>query len=205
MSKHSDRTDSRSAYQRIEAQEQRKLAEQDEYREIIERAEAASDADAVRARLRELRWQGLLEVMRGQRFPPSHQDWEHWLGLSWDEIPQRRKLAALEDQELARRIHFYGEIAEHTERIKAMAVFAEAVGITDGPPVLHFWTQRAVLCELLSHAHHLQLPDGYDPESLEAMLQTIDLIGEALCQDPDSFATIGAELDRLIMELEDSE
>lgn len=193
--------------QRIEVLEQRKLAEQEEYREIITAAEAASDAETVSARIRELGWQGMLDLMSELRFPPCHTDWKCWLGLDWRDIPHRRKLDGLEDQELASRIYFYGETADHTERLKAMACFAQTIGMscTHAVQVFELWSQRAVLCEVLRHVRQSDSPLAHHRGSLEAMLETIDLMGDIVCEDADGIVRISSALECLIAEVEAEE
>ena len=123
------------------------LAEQDVYRDRIEAVIEVSD-DKVNAKLVELGGAGILEIMKDERHPPSSQERQDILNQSWEEIPSRIRIDTIEDKDIGCQTYFLNEVAEHRDRIKAIAVFCEALCINRDNKhaglVFRFWTQYSV-------------------------------------------------------------
>ena len=159
------------------------LAEQDVYRDSIEAVIGVSD-DEVNAKLVELGGAGILEIMKDERNPPCSQERQDILNQSWDEVPSRIRIDTIEDKDIRSQTYFLNEVAEHRDRIKAIAVFCEALCINRDNKhaglVFRFWTQYSVYHLLaeeqkgVSEEVHISMC-----EMAQAMKEVIDIFAKS--------------------------
>lgn len=107
----------------IKQAEAARLAEQDGYRKIIEAAFATPATEAHEQLLKELDGDGINALMSGECFPPTWEDWKRIKGYEWHQIPKQMKLEQVEDKDISFWLYMLSEVAEHTQRLKAMAKF----------------------------------------------------------------------------------
>ena len=84
---------------------------------------------------------------------PTSQDWKEFAGLDWSEIPKCKIIDQIEDTDIRHAAYFYSEIAEHTERIKATAMFyrhAQANTILSAT-LLNLWIKNS--CQSQKNAY----------------------------------------------------
>lgn len=152
------------------------LAEQDFHRERIEAVSNVSDHD-LRVELAELGGDGIAKVMENEHWPATHQDRKKHLQQSWDEIPSRIRIDKIQDEDIRHQTYFLNEVAEHRDRIRAMAVFSEAVGSRLDHKlvylIFHFWAECKICSQL---AQEQQTIDQEKSNMLEQNAQALETL-----------------------------
>jgi hypothetical protein len=129
-----------------EAQEAR-ILEQDRYRVILDIAlkteESWEDYSTKLEAIGGL--SGMYRLMQDQQYPPTYQDWEE-MGIGWQVTPQRKMIDKIKDRKVGCALYFYSEIADHTQRLSAMATYYQHFGATSEFGDLNFrvWTRQTV-------------------------------------------------------------
>lgn len=126
----------------------RTLQQQDILRERLELLRKTGTPDYRDRLLDKGGWSWLIEQMRDENYPPTHQDRKKLLDQDWDEIPSRLKLETIEDFDIRASTYFLGEVVEQTQRISAITRFREILGANPDDPLtsqlFHCWERHCV-------------------------------------------------------------
>jgi len=106
----------------IKQAQEYKVNEQEKYRAIINGAMRTSVSAKHFQEYEALGNDGFEALMSGESWPPTDQDWAT-MGVTWEKIPKRQQLKQVDDDDIAMTAHFYGEVADQTVRLKAMAKY----------------------------------------------------------------------------------
>lgn len=176
----------------IKYAEKLKLAEQDEYRAIIDRIGIEGWSIEIDT-LKEMGWDGIKERMLGLVWPPCHEDFKTWLKLEHDEIRDYKRISTIEDDDIRIHVYFYNEVAQHTKRIKVLAALHELLGEpTEKTNVAHFWfVEYLSMVSLVDEATQLGMTEK--AVSLSQCLQAFDDVGEMFVENLDDFFPITEE------------
>lgn len=128
----------------IKQAEKARLDEQDFYGSIIEKARKTPVTEEHEKQLSDLGFEGIEKHMAGESWPPASQDWRHFKGYAWNEIPKRKRLDQIADKDIRYAIYFYSEIAEHTLRIKAIARYCSLFGAVNDNIYREFISWRVI-------------------------------------------------------------
>ncbi len=184
-----------------------KKKEQDIYREKIVHSDDPEVCKKVKERIKALGWAGVLKEMAGETYPPIPEKRKQHLGLKYDEALAQQKINRIEDWDLRCSVYFYNEIAEHTQRIKAMAAFCENIGpITpDSGVLLNFWISRETYVQLRREAEELGMEEKH--ESLGHCVEAWDKVSEIIVEAIDEQEDRGSDedLEALIEQKEEDE
>jgi len=157
------------------------LVEQDVYRERLDGIEVVSE-DKVIENLAKLGWEDIAEIMKNERYPACCQDRTELLDQQWDEIPPRIRIEQIEDKDIRCQTYFLNEVAEQRDRIRAMAVFFETIGVSHNSRssstiIFNLWTRRSIYLQLSNELVGLNEEESNSMRSLaEAMEEVIDIL-----------------------------
>lgn len=175
------KVDKEATIQALKQADEAFLKEQDHYIEVIDRVNKNTGVDESVDICG-----GCLDTffatMNDCSYPPHPGDRESWLEIQHNETLPKLKLNKIVDNDIRMKTYFLNETAEHTQRIRAMAMFSERVGPIDGwlAPLFYFWCQWSALTIIFSEACEME---HKSTSKLDLMLQTYNLIIEQVITD----------------------
>lgn len=107
----------------IKHAEAERLAEQGPYRKIIKAAITTPATEKHEQLLEALNEGSIEKLMEGECYPPTGEDWKLIKGYNWDQVPRRRQLEQIEDEDISFWLYMLGEVTEHTKRLSATAKY----------------------------------------------------------------------------------
>ena len=149
-----------AALDKIKGQENKSLEEQDVYREMMEKYKGGEEK-VIHNKITELGLNGIKVSLSSELFPPCHQEREEILGIKYNEAVAYKRIKSIEDFDISAALYFYNELADHTQRLRAMAKFMELLGglTCTSELIMNFWVTGLMHRELLKEAEVLGLVD----------------------------------------------
>jgi hypothetical protein len=178
------------------------IQEQDGYRKIFE-MEREEPFEAIKERVRTDGWKAILKIMKDCGFPPVNEDRKKHLGLEWDQTLNRIKLNKIRDKDIRSGTYFLNEFMEHTQRLRSMAIYIQAVGTMYGRwgVVFDYWASRQSLLILKDEA--LQMGMDEKVNILEQVVNAIDEIADIIFEDVWTDTPRELNQDELLSNLDD--
>lgn len=135
--------------------EAERLLEQDIYRPIIKVAMDTAATEQHLEKLKVIVQQGVDVFMEGESYPPTDQDWKQLKGYTWEQVPKRRLLDSIQNKDISYFAFMYSEIAEQTQRLKAMAKFFGYIGAVNDEiyAVFSIWRMCATIKSIMDSAN----------------------------------------------------
>ena len=156
----------------LKAEEAARLREQDTHRKVLKDIENSTPSEGLPSNLDPDGWHEIEMHMEGQCWPPTSQDWLKFAGREHYETPKQELLNQIADEDIRFHSYHYSELADQTQRIKAMAHFFSLVGGMNDNAILAFWawTEGAKIKATLG----LGTPDLSKSEQSEHIFGPVD-------------------------------
>jgi len=153
------------------------IRQQDEFRARLDVLLSREPDEAKALAIQRMGWAGLVDRMSAFRIPPSSEDWNEILGLSWESHPKHLQLQKIPEFDTRASIYFLSEFADQKERLRAGTGFCDLFGGTNQwvNNMLSLWLRRSVATEMLAHPKML---NAVQTRQLAATVEAIDVIGQ---------------------------
>jgi len=159
------------------------LEEQELYHKVVERAEEYITDDKVKQKLLSGGWKAVLDIMADCSCPPDDDEREKHLMLSKDKFLHNVKLAEIRDGLVRGMAGYLTGIAEHTQRMRSMAMFVERIGTLHGKwgGVFDYWAYRASLVIIQDEAKQMGMKER--GKVLGRVINASDKIADIIFED----------------------
>lgn len=140
--------------QYLKRAEEATIEEQDRYRAIIARTEDSEASEGLNQNILGGHLESISKIMQDCHYPPEYDERKRFLKISCEQEPNRIKLEKIRDEDIRYRTQLLNGMIEHTQRIRAMAMFAERVGSLKGLMAIVFklWSESSSLQIIYSEA-----------------------------------------------------
>ena len=128
----------------------RTLEEQDHFRSIVDESMKQEGVNLDKPNLVEGGSEELIEKMKDCVYPPDDDERSGLLNLDWNQTLQQLKLNEIKDKDVRGYVYHLNRTLEHTQRIRAMAMFSERICTldNDGKRLFKSWAKYSS-CEIL--------------------------------------------------------
>lgn len=159
------------------------MEEQDRYCEIIEKSLKLDANEGINQKILTGGWKAVLKVMQDCCYPPVHEERERFLNISWEQEPSRIKLEEISDKDIRYKAYFLNSTIEHTQRLRAMAMFVEGIGSLKGLGAILFrlWSHNSSLHIIYSEA--VQMGKNAEAELIREWCSAIDKAADILLRE----------------------